>query len=231
MKVAIITGASRGLGRALARELASRHWALVLDGRGPEALSAVEAELAPLTTVVAVAGNVSDPHHRAELVRRAAALGGIDALVNNASHLGPSPQPRLTDYPLSELRRVYETNTVAPLALVQEAQHTLRDGARIVSITSDAAVEPYEGWGGYGSSKAALEQWTAVLAAEHPEWRVYRVDPGDMRTQMHQEAFPGEDISDRPLPEIAVPGLIELLEGDQPSGRYQAQAMKEVVPV
>jgi len=231
MKVAIITGASRGLGLALARELASRRWALVLDARSPEALSVAEAELSPLTTVVAVAGNISDPHHRAELVRRAEALGGIDALVNNASHLGPSPQPQLSDYPLSELRRVYEVNTVAPLALVQEARHTLREGARIVNITSDAAVEAYEGWGGYGSSKAALEQLTAVLAAEHPEWRVYRVDPGDMRTQMHQEAFPGEDISDRPLPDVAVPGLVELLEGDRPSGRYQAQAMKEVVPV
>jgi len=222
MKVAIITGASRGLGLALARELASRRWALVLDARSPEALSVAEAELSPLTTVVAVAGNISD---------RAEALGGIDALVNNASHLGPSPQPQLSDYPLSELRRVYEVNTVAPLALVQEARHTLREGARIVNITSDAAVEAYEGWGGYGSSKAALEQLTAVLAAEHPEWRVYRVDPGDMRTQMHQEAFPGEDISDRPLPDVAVPGLVELLEGDRPSGRYQAQAMKEVVPV
>src|SRR5437764_11585172 len=233
MKVAIITGASRGLGLALARELASRRWALVLDARSPEALSVAEAELSPLTTVVAVAGNISDPQHRAELVRRAEALGGIDALVNNASHLGPSPQPQLSDYPLSELRRVYEVNTVAPLALVQEARHALREGARILNITSDAAVEAYEGWGGYGSSKAALEQLTAVLAAEHPEWRVYRVDPGDMRTQMHQEAFPGEDISDRPLPEVAVPGLIDLLEGDHPSGRYQAQALKskEVVPV
>jgi NAD(P)-dependent dehydrogenase (short-subunit alcohol dehydrogenase family) len=230
MKVAIVTGASRGLGLALARELADRRWALVLDARGADALAAVEAELAPRTTVVTVVGSVADPHHRAQLVRRAQALGGIDAVINNASHLGPSPQPRLMDYPLSELRHVYEMNTVAPLALVQDARAALRPGARIVNITSDAAVEAYEGWGGYGSSKAALEQLTSVLAAEHPEWRVYRVDPGDMRTQMHQEAFPGEDISDRPLPAVAVPGLVELLEGDLPSGRYQAQAMKEVVP-
>jgi NAD(P)-dependent dehydrogenase (short-subunit alcohol dehydrogenase family) len=230
MQVAIVTGASRGLGLALARELAARRWALVLDARGADALAAVEAELAPLTTVVTVAGSVADPHHRAELVREAQQLGGIDAIVNNASHLGPSPQPRLADYPLSELRHVYEINTVAPLALVQEARPFLHDGARIVNVTSDAAVEAYEGWGGYGSSKAALEQLTNVLAAEHPEWRVYRVDPGDMRTQMHQDAFPGEDISDRPLPEVAVPGLVQLLEGDRPSGRYQAQAMKEVVP-
>ncbi|MEY2460772.1 MAG: hypothetical protein QOG30_2602 [Acidimicrobiaceae bacterium] len=229
MSVAIITGASRGLGRALARELVARHWALVLDARGADALAGVAAELAPLGSVVAVAGDITDPGHRRALVLEAEKLGGLDALINNASHLGPSPQPRLADYSLDELRRVYEVNTVAPLALVQEALPILRAGGRIVDITSDAAVEPYEGWGGYGSSKAALEQLTNVLAAEHPELRVYRVDPGDMRTQMHQEAFPGEDISDRPPPEVAVPGLIELLEGDLPSGRYQAQALVKAV--
>jgi NAD(P)-dependent dehydrogenase (short-subunit alcohol dehydrogenase family) len=225
MNVAIITGASRGLGLALARELAARGWALVLDARGSEALAEVEEELAPRTTVIAIAGDITDPAHRQALVRAAEQLGGLDALVNNASHLGPSPQPLLADYSLDDLRRVYEVNTIAPLAMLQEALPILGPGARIVDITSDAAVEPYEGWGGYGSSKAALEQLTAVLGAEHPGLRVYRVDPGDMRTQMHQEAFPGEDISDRPLPEVAVPGLIELLEGDLPSGRYQAQAM------
>ena len=231
MQVAIVTGASRGLGLALARELAARHWALVLDARGRDALRTVKGELSPLTTVIAVPGDITDPAHRAELVRQAEALGGIDAIVNNASHLGPSPQPQLLDYPLDELRRVYEVNTIAPLALIQDARRALHDGGRIIDITSDAAVEAYDGWGGYGSSKAALEQLTNVLAAEHPEWRVYRVDPGDMRTQMHQEAFPGEDISDRPPPEVAVPGLIELLEGDLPSGRYQAQAVRAVVPV
>ena len=231
MKVAIITGASRGLGRALAEELATRGWGLVLDARGADALDDVAAELSERTTVVAIAGSVADPHHRTALVRAAEALGGIDALVNNASHLGPSPQPELLDYPLSELRHVYEVNTVAPLALIQDARDALHEGAHIVNVTSDAAAEAYEGWGGYGSSKAALEQMTAILAAEHPEWRVYRVDPGDMRTQMHQDAFPGEDISDRPLPEVAVPGLVELLEGERPSGRYQAQSLKEVVPV
>jgi len=225
MRIAIITGASRGLGLALARELADRQWALVLDARGSEALAEIEAELAAATTVVAVAGDVTDPSHRRRLVDEARKLGGIDALVNNASLLGPTPQPRLADYPLDELRLVYEVNTIAPLALVQEALPVLRPGARIVDVTSDAAVEPYEGWGGYGSSKAALEQLTAIFAAEHPALRVYRVDPGDMRTQMHQEAFPGEDISDRPPPEVAVPGLIEILEGDLPSGRYQAQAL------
>ena len=231
MKVAIVTGASRGLGLALGRELAARDWDLVLDARGRDALRAVKGELSALTTVVAVPGDITDPTHRSELVRQAEALGGIDALVNNASHLGPSPQPALLDYPLDELRRVYEVNAVAPMALVQAAAPALRPGARVVNVTSDAAVEAYEGWGGYGSSKAALEQLTAVLAVEHPEWRVYRVDPGDLRTQMHQEAFPDEDISDRPLPEVAVPGLLELLEGDLPSGRYQAQALRAVVPV
>lgn len=229
MSVAIITGASRGLGLALARELAARDWDLVLDARGAEALAEVEAELAPRTTVVAIAGDVTDPKHRRALVDQAERLGGLDVLVNNASLLGPSPQPRLADYSLDDLRQVYEVNTIAPLALVQDALPILRTGARIVDITSDAAVEPYEGWGGYGSSKAALEQLTAVLAAEHPELRVYRVDPGDIRTQMHQEAFPGEDISDRPPPEVAIPGLIEILEGDLPSGRYQAQALVTAV--
>ncbi|HEV3227542.1 MAG TPA: SDR family NAD(P)-dependent oxidoreductase [Acidimicrobiales bacterium] len=231
MKVAIITGASRGLGLSLARALADRQWGLVLDARDPQALAAVERELAARTTVVALAGDVTDPVHRADLVRSAESLGGIDALVNNASHLGPSPQPRLANYPLAELRRVYEVNVVAPLALFQAARPALRAGARVIDITSDAAVADYEGWGGYGSSKAALEQLTNVLAAEHPELLVYRVDPGDMRTQMHQDAFPGEDISDRPLPDVAVPGLLELLEGERPSGRYQAQAMTEVAPV
>ncbi|MEY2421264.1 MAG: hypothetical protein QOI95_1331 [Acidimicrobiaceae bacterium] len=229
MNVAIVTGASRGLGLALARELAGRDWALVLDARGSDALAEVERELASRTTVVALAGDITDPDHRRALVREADRLGGLDALVNNASHLGPSPQPRLADYSLAELRRVYEVNTIAPLAMVQEVLPILRNGGRIIDITSDAAVEAYEGWGGYGSSKAALEQLTAVLAEEHPELRVYRVDPGDMRTRMHQEAFPGEDISDRPPPEIAVPGLLELLEGDLPSGRYQAQALINAV--
>ena len=230
MPVAIITGASRGLGLTLARQLAAQGWALVLDARGADALGAAEAELAPLTTIVALPGDITDPAHRTALVEAARELGGLDAVVNNASLLGPSPQPSLADYPLSDLRRVYEVNVIAPLALLQEALPLLRPGGRIVDITSDAAVEPYEGWGGYGSSKAALEQLTAVLGAEHPELRVYRVDPGDMRTQMHQEAFPGEDISDRPLPDVAVPGLIELLEGELPSGRYQAQSMiKQVV--
>ena len=230
MQAAIITGASRGLGRALAEALADRGWALVLDARGADALAGVAQDLSRRTSVVALPGDITDPAHRRSLVQATVPFGGIDAIVNNASHLGPSPQPALAVYPLEELRRVYEVNTIAPLALVQDALPVLRRGGRILDITSDAAVEAYEGWGGYGSSKAALEQLTAVLGAEHPELRVYRVDPGDMRTEMHQEAFPGEDISDRPLPDAALPGILRLLAGDLPSGRYQAQSMREVVP-
>ena len=229
-KVAIVTGASRGLGLALARGLADRGWALVVDARGENALGEAAAELAASTTMLAIPGDIADAGHRFDLVAAAGRLGGLDAVVNNASLLGPSPQPLLADYPLDELRRVFEANVVGPLGLLQEALPSLRAGGRVVNITSDAAVEAYEGWGGYGSSKAALEQLTAVLAAERRDLRVYRVDPGDLRTQMHQEAFPGEDISDRPLPEVAVPGLLALLEGELPSGRYRAQELSEVVP-
>ncbi len=223
MPTAILTGASRGLGLALARALADRGWRVIADARG---VAELERAWAGHDRVVTVAGDVTDPQHRLALVD--AAGGQIDLLVNNASVLGPSPLPALADFPLDELRHVYEINVTAPLALVQVALPRLADGARILNITSDAAVEAYEGWGGYGSSKAALEQLTAVLAAEHPELRVYTVDPGDMRTQMHQDAFPGEDISDRPPPEESVPGLLELIGGHLPSGRYRA---RELAPV
>ncbi|HEY2657063.1 MAG TPA: SDR family oxidoreductase [Solirubrobacteraceae bacterium] len=228
MPVSVITGASRGLGLALARSLAERGWELVLDARDPEDLDRAAAELDRLTTVTAIAGDVSDTDHRRELI--AAAGERIDMLVNNASVLGPSPQPALADYPLDELERVYRVNVLAPLALVQLALPRFADGARILNVTSDAAIEPYERWGGYGSSKAALDQVTAILAAEHPKLRVYAVDPGDMRTRMHQEAFPGEDISDRPEPEASVPGLVALIEGEHPSGRYRARDLAGVRP-
>src|SRR5829696_3167070 len=220
MPVGIVTGASRGLGLALARALDERGWRLVVDARGAEALSEATERLSGVT---AIAGDLADAGHRRALVE--AAGGEIDLVVNNASLLGPSPQPPLADYPLEEFRRVYEANVVAPLALVQLALPRLREGAAILDITSDAGVEAYEGWGGYGSSKAALEQMTAVLAAELPGVRVYWVDPGDMRTQMHQDAFPGEDISDRPPPEESVPGLLALIEGALPSGRYRASEL------
>ncbi len=227
---ALITGASRGLGLALARSLAADGWGLVIDARGGAALERAAAELragggGPLR---AIAGDVADELHRQELVAAASGLGGLDLLVHNASFLGPSPQPGLADYPIEVFERVYAVNVTAPLRLTQLALGALRPGARILAVTSDAAVEPYEGWGGYGSSKAALEQLFAVWGAERPDLRVYRVDPGDMNTQMHQEAFPGEDISDRPPPEESVPGLRVLIDGDLPSGRYAARRLAPV---
>jgi NAD(P)-dependent dehydrogenase (short-subunit alcohol dehydrogenase family) len=229
MPTALVTGASRGLGLALARALAADGWQLVIDARGADALEAARAELAaampPAGRVIAVPGDVADPDHRAALAAAAADLGPVDAVINNASLLGPSPQPALADYPLDELERVYRANVVGPLGLIQLLLPQLAAGARVINVTSDAAVEAYEGWGGYGSSKAALEQLTAILGAERPDLRVYAVDPGDMRTQMHQDAFPGEDISDRPPPEESVPGLLTLLTGDLPSGRYQARSL------
>jgi NAD(P)-dependent dehydrogenase (short-subunit alcohol dehydrogenase family) len=224
-KTALITGASRGLGLALARRLAGDGWTLIIDARGAKDLEAARVELAELTRVAAIPGDVRGQEHRRALADAARETGGLDALVNNASVLGPSPQPGLLDYPLDVLEEVYRANAIAPLALIQAVRRELKPEARIINVTSDAAVEPYEGWGGYGSSKAALEQLSAILAAENPSLRVYWVDPGDMRTQMHQEAFPGEDISDRPPPEESVPGLVELLTGDRPSGRYEARAL------
>jgi NAD(P)-dependent dehydrogenase (short-subunit alcohol dehydrogenase family) len=225
MPTAIITGASRGLGLALARSLAERGWNLILDARGDDALKEAAEALAATTGVVAIAGDVADEVHRGQLVEAARALGGPDLLVNNASLLGPSPQPKLADYPLDTFRQVYEVNVTAPLALIQQALPLLAQSPQggIINVTSDAGVEGYEGWGGYGSSKAALEQLSKVLAAEHPELKVWWVDPGDMNTVMHQEAYPGEDISDRPPPEESVPGILRLIDEDAPSGRYQAR--------
>jgi NAD(P)-dependent dehydrogenase (short-subunit alcohol dehydrogenase family) len=225
MPTAIVTGASRGLGLALARALAERGWRLVIDAREPVALQDAAAELARTTDVAALTGDVADAEHRRDLL--AAAGGEIDLLVNNASVLGPSPQPLLADYPLDVLEHVYRVNVLAPLALIQLALPQLPAGARILNITSDASVEPYEGWGGYGSAKAALDHLSAILAVERADLRVYAADPGDMNTRLHQEAFPGEDISDRPPPESSLPGLLALIEGDLPSGRYQARALAE----
>lgn len=221
-RVALITGASRGLGLALARALAERGWALIIDARGRDALDAAAQELGATTRVVALPGDVVDPEHRKALADAAHSLGGLDLVVNNASILGPSPLPSVLDYPIEGLEAVYRANVLAPVAILQAVRGELKPGARVINVTSDAAVEAYEGWGGYGSSKAALEQISAVLAVEQPSWRVYWVDPGDMRTAMQQDAFPGEDISDRPLPEERVPGFLQLIEGDLPSGRYAA---------
>lgn len=223
--VALITGASRGLGWALGRELAWRGWKLIIDARGVTALEAARQALAVQTHVVAIAGDITNPAHRAALVQAAHALGGIDALIHNASELGPSPRPALRDFAPHALEHVLNTNVVAPLALTQAIWSELVPAARIIAVSSDAAIEPYAGWGGYGASKAALDHMFAILAAEHPDRRIYVVDPGDMQTQMHQDAFPDQDISDRPLPETSVPGFMALLDGALPSGRYQARAV------
>lgn len=231
MAVALITGASRGLGRALAVGLGDDGWSLVIDARGADALAGAEAELrghlSPGAGLTVLAGDITDADHRRALVAAAARLGGLDLVVNNASVLGPSPQPGLADYPLDVLRRVYEVNVIGALGLIQEALPLLRRSScgRVLDVTSDASVEAYEGWGGYGSSKAALDRLSAVLAAEEPGLRVWAVDPGDLRTQMHQEAFPGEDISDRPEPETVVPALVDLIESGRPSGRLRVSEL------
>lgn len=227
MRTALITGASRGLGLALARALAERGFRLVIDARGGEALIESARKLEGLTDVVAIPGDVTNEEHRVALVSACSSKGGIDVLVNNAGTLGPSPQPPLAQYPIDAFEDVYRANVIAPLRLIQLALPVLGPRAVVVNITSDAAFEAYAGWGGYGSAKAALEQMSNVLAAEQPGLRVYWVDPGDMRTQMQEEAFPGEDISDRPPPEASVPGLIALIDGDLPSGRYRARDVNE----
>ncbi len=221
-QVAVVTGASRGLGLALAAELAARGWSLVVDARNGDRLTAATAGL-PGGPHPAIAGDVADPAHRRELVDVAAELGGARLLVNNASTLGASPLPVMADLDPATYLRLLEVNLVAPLALTAGLLPQLRrHSGAVLNITSDASVEAYETWGGYGSAKAGLDHASRVLAAEEPRLRVYAVDPGDMRTQMHQDAFPGEDISDRPEPGSVVPALLALVEGEQPAGRYRA---------
>ena len=233
MQVALVTGASQGFGHALSEGLVEQGWSLVIDARDGEALAGADLALragpSPGANLVAVAGDVTDPAHRNALVQACEDLGGMDLLVNNASLLGPTPLPHLADYSIDDLRRVLEVDTVAPLALTQQALEQLRRSAnpRVLNITSDASVEHYEGWGGYGSAKAALDHLSLTLGVEEPGVRVWVVDPGDMRTAMHQEAFPGEDISDRPRPESVVPALVRLVTERLPSGRYRAA---ELVP-
>jgi NAD(P)-dependent dehydrogenase (short-subunit alcohol dehydrogenase family) len=218
--VALITGASRGLGRALARALAGRGWSVVADARGGAALDEALHDLPNVTTLP---GDVTDQDHRAQLAAAVGWLGRLDVLVNNASSLGPSPLPRLRAYPLDRLREVYETDVVAPLALFQLLAGRLAAArGAVINISSDASVEAYPGWGGYGSAKAALDQISNVLGEEEQAIACYAFDPGDMRTDMHQAAFPGEDISDRPEPESVVPAVLRLLDQRPPSGRYRA---------
>jgi NAD(P)-dependent dehydrogenase (short-subunit alcohol dehydrogenase family) len=220
--VALITGGSRGFGRALAQQLDARGWQLILDGRDAATLRGAVAAL-PNGRVTPVVGDVVDPAHRADLVAAVRRHGRLDLLVNNASLLGGSPLPKLAELPPSTFEQVLRTNVIAPLALVRACLPFLRvSGGTVVSLSSDAAVEAYEGWGGYGASKAALDHATAVLAVEEPQIRAYAFDPGDLRTAMHQAAFPGEDISDRPLPETVVPALLQLLDTRPPSGRYRS---------
>jgi NAD(P)-dependent dehydrogenase (short-subunit alcohol dehydrogenase family) len=225
-QIAVVTGASRGLGLELARGLVVSGYSLVIDGRDGEALLAAAETLggpAGSGKIVAIAGDIADPAHRAALLAAADSLGGATLLVNNAGTLGASPLPALADYPIEELRAAFEVNVLAPIALSQLLLPGLRSrGGAVLTITSDAAVEAYAGWGGYGAAKAALEQASNVLAAEENAVRVWWVDPGDVRTRMHQEAFPGEDISDRPLPASVVPGFLRLIEERMPSGRYRA---------
>jgi NAD(P)-dependent dehydrogenase (short-subunit alcohol dehydrogenase family) len=230
-RTALITGASRGFGRALAERLAADGWNLTIDARDAAALAKARAavDAAGPGTVVALAGDIADPVHVAALVNAAAGLGRLELVVNNASTLGPSPLPHVAWLRTADLERVLATNVVAPLRVAQAALPHLREAhGTLVNISSDAAVEGYEGWGGYGASKAALEQLSRVLAAEEPDVRVYWVDPGDMRTQMHQDAFPGEDISDRPEPGTRVPGLVRLVDERPPSGRYRVEDLLEV---
>jgi len=227
MPTAVITGASMGLGRATAHALAEQGWSLVVDARRPGPLASAMGGLAGVTVLP---GDVTDPAHRVNLAAEVHRLGRLDLLVNNASRLGPSPQPELCSYPLDELSRVYAANVLAPLALIQLLAGPLAAAAgTIVNVSSDAATEAYPGWGGYGSAKAALDQLTAVLAAEQPDLHCYAFDPGDMRTDLHQQAFPGEDISDRPEPEVAAAALLRLITGRPPSGRYRASGLS--VPV
>ncbi|MER5769952.1 SDR family NAD(P)-dependent oxidoreductase [Streptomyces sp. NPDC001985] len=231
MPVAVITGSSKGLGRALAAGLAERGWDLVLNARTAGVLERSARFVgAHGTRVVAVPGDVNDPAHRAALVAAARELGGLDLLVSNASVLGAAPLVRLEAQPLAGLREALETNVVAALGLVQEALPLLRasEAGTVIAISSDAAAEAYETWGGYGASKAALDHLMAVLGVEEPELRVWAVDPGDMDTDLYEAAVPN-DGEERPTPESVVPGFLRLLDQRPVSGRYAAPSLLETV--
>ena len=222
MPHALITGASLGLGRALAFELARRGWNMTIDARHAEQLASTSWALSELTTVRAIPGDVADPAHREQLVAAVVAEGRLDLLINNASDLGGSPLPLLRDLEPEAYDQLLRTNVIAPQQLIRSLLPLLHPQSVIINISSDAGVEHYETWGGYGSSKAALDHQTLTWAAEEPNFRWYSLDPGDMRTAMQQAAFPGEDISDRPEPEAVAPVVVALIGSHLPSGRYRA---------
>jgi NAD(P)-dependent dehydrogenase (short-subunit alcohol dehydrogenase family) len=222
MPHALITGASLGLGRALAFELARRGWDLTIDARHAEPLATTARALSELTSVRAIVGDVGDPQHRQELVAAVAGVGKLDLVVNNASDLGGSPLPKLRDLEPNAYEQLLRTNVVAPQQLIRTVLPYLQPPAVIINVSSDAGVDHYETWGGYGSSKAALDHQTLTWAAEEPDFTWYSLDPGDMRTAMHQAAFPGEDITDRPEPETVAPIVATLISSGLPSGRYRA---------
>jgi len=228
-RVAVITGASQGLGLELAASLAADGWSLVIDARRADLLDRAAAVIESVADhgakVIAISGDVTDPDHRVDLAEAARSAGTVRLVVNNASTLGATPLPALVDLDPSVYLRTLDVNLVAPMALVAALADQLGDGATVVNVSSDAAVEPYDHWGGYGSSKAALDHASMILAAEHPTWRVVAVDPGDLNTELHRAAFPGEDLSDLPGPEAAVPGFRTLIDGTLPSGRYRAQEL------
>lgn len=223
-KTALITGASQGFGLALAQSLAEQGWQLLINGRNAERLLQAQKQLTELTEVVAISGDVRDEIHLLQLRDALSERSWkLDLVVNNASALGVSPLAQLLDHPVDNLHQVYHTNIIAPLSLLQKVRPFLAKDAQIINLSSDAAAEAYPGWGAYGSSKAALDHLSAILGKENPQWKVYAFDPGDMRTRMHQDAFPGEDISDRPLPtEQAVPAVLQLIADQPASGRYAA---------
>jgi len=222
MRHALITGGSLGLGRALAFELAGLGWSLTIDARRAEQLESVAQALTELTSMQAIPGDVGEPDHRKQLVAAVAAAGGADLVINNASDLGGSPLPRLRDLEAGAYEQLLRTNVIAPQQLIRSLLPTLLPHAVIINISSDAGVDHYQSWGGYGSSKAALDHQTLTWAAEEPQFTWYSLDPSDMRTAMHQAAFPGEDISDRPEPETVAPLVVALISSGLPSGRYRS---------
>jgi NAD(P)-dependent dehydrogenase (short-subunit alcohol dehydrogenase family) len=229
MPHALITGASLGLGRALAFELARRGWSLIIDARHAQPLTSAAQALSELTSVRAIPGDITDAAHRQQLVTAAASAGKLDLLINSASDLGGSPLPRLRDLEPAAYEQLLRTNVIAPQQLIRDLLDALQPRAVIINVSSDAGVDHYESWGGYGSSKAALDHQTLTWAAEEPNFTWYSLDPGDMRTAMHQAAFPGEDISDRPEPAAVAPTVIALIASGLPSGRYRASDLAETL--